>query len=180
MNNSNITKGHDHVHGGLRGHSIGEFYPFSVYHMGTLEDGKWCVMHCLDSTFEHEECDSIDIAHDRAITLYNIFYSQEYKAQSELFNKLTSGNYSFSNILNDIDASDYILVYITKDCSYYAPNDESASSIVAIDYVNQLAKFTGFYEIADFEPITIQGETYESDFVLKCHQGILKANYVIV
>tara|TARA_R100001129_G_scaffold162509_1_gene127742 strand:+ start:541 stop:1083 length:543 start_codon:yes stop_codon:yes gene_type:complete len=180
MNNSNITKGHDHVHGGLRGHSIGQFYPFSVYHMGTLEDGNWCVMHCLDSTFEHEICDSLDIAHDRAITLYNIFYSQEYKAQNSLFNKLTGGQYSFNNILNEIDNSDFLLVYKTDDCLYYAPNNEDFSSIVAIDRVNQLAKFTGFYETADFEPVTIHGKTYESDYALRCHQGILKPDFEIV
>lgn len=44
------TKGHSAAQGGLRGHSIGEAYPYTVYARGTPNRVVWGVLNCLTGT----------------------------------------------------------------------------------------------------------------------------------
>lgn len=68
------TKPHSSIHGGLRGHTIGSFYPFSVYYKGTNESGSYCIMNAIDSEFKHITGLSCKVAHETAQKLYNDRY----------------------------------------------------------------------------------------------------------
>ena len=38
------TRGHTADGSGLRGHSVGDFYPYIVYATGPIDNLRWCVM----------------------------------------------------------------------------------------------------------------------------------------
>ena len=38
------TRGHTADGSGLRGHSVGDFYPYIVYATGPVDNIRWCVM----------------------------------------------------------------------------------------------------------------------------------------
>lgn len=60
------TKGHAATQGGLRGHSIGETYPYSVMWQGGYETGRWCVFDCRNSNIHHTESGTCRAACDLA------------------------------------------------------------------------------------------------------------------
>ena len=38
------TRGHTADGSGLRGHSVGDFYPYIVYATGPIDNLRWCIM----------------------------------------------------------------------------------------------------------------------------------------
>ena len=38
------TRGHTADGSGLRGHSVGDFYPYIVYATGPIDNIRWCIM----------------------------------------------------------------------------------------------------------------------------------------
>ena len=38
------TRGHTADDSGLRGHSVGDFYPYIVYATGPIDNLRWCIM----------------------------------------------------------------------------------------------------------------------------------------
>lgn len=43
MRGVQLTKGHLASNGGLRGHSVGDSFPFIVFARGSFDDIEWCV-----------------------------------------------------------------------------------------------------------------------------------------
>jgi hypothetical protein len=60
------TKGHAATNGGLRGHSIGDTYPFNVIWQGGYETGCWCVFDCRNSNVFYTESGTCKDACDLA------------------------------------------------------------------------------------------------------------------
>ena len=66
------TTGHSQTHGGLRGHSIGSFYPYHVYYQGLLDNPLgWCITHTLDPEFEDVKGLTVKHACNLAQAYYN-------------------------------------------------------------------------------------------------------------
>jgi hypothetical protein len=64
------------------------------------------------------------------------------------------------------------MVGFIDNITYYAPNDEDASCIIAIDHENKLASDTGFDDMDDME-IT------DSDYAITNHNGQLMYKYKV-
>ena len=67
----------------------------------------------------------------------------------------------------------YYPLDIIEGIAYQTPNDESWGTILALDYVNCLAMDTGFYDMADFEPV---GD-YRSDYAIVLSDGKLTHDF---
>jgi hypothetical protein len=68
-----ITAGHLSNNGGLRGHSVGDFYPYVVMGVGTLDNLKWWVVH--PSGAKVYGWNTIAMAVSHAQLLYRIKYT---------------------------------------------------------------------------------------------------------
>ena len=82
------------------------------------------------------------------------------------------------NLAKDLEnGCDYFLMETIGGVFYYGPNDEEWGCVIAVDYVNELAVDTGFYETDDFEDFNIKGEIFESDYRMVLHDGKLMCKF---
>ena len=95
------------------------------------------------------------------------------EAQSAMFQELRK--YNLTTEL--IRGSDYFKDTEVGGIQYYSPNDEEWGCVIAVDYVNELAVDTGFFETADFEDITYGDEILESDYRMVFHDGKLMCKF---
>jgi len=77
--------------------------------------------------------------------------------------------YTFSD---ECSGHDYFLVGVVAGIKYYSPNDENWGTIIAIDFVNQLACDTDFFEMND-----INGSP--EDYALSAQNGRLIRGFEI-
>lgn len=98
-----------------------------------------------------EEADQAE-AKKKLDTIYGEIARITIKQEQEDFYRavMKSGDYERSDLT-------------TNGVSYWLPNDETRY-VVAVSSDRKLAVRTNFYELDDFYPITIGGETFESDY----------------
>lgn len=73
------------------------------------------------------------------------------------------------NLTDDLErTTDYFKVYERAGVTYYLPNDEEWGAVVAVDFLNELALYTGFYETDDFEHPDSDYHMVVSDGKLMC------------
>ena len=79
-------------------------------------------------------------------------------------------NYNLTDELSN--GTDYFLVATIDGIQYYSPNDEYWGDIIAVDRKNEVAVYTGFYEMDDMAHP-------HSDYAMTFHQGTLVCKFQV-
>ena len=70
---------------------------------------------------------------------------------------------------------DYLIMATLDGVEYWLPNDEEWFDVIAVDHANEIAEFTGFCEMDDFEH-----ENSDYRFVMDPADGQLKCKFSIL